>query len=463
MKRSTIIVIVILFVSVLIGGLLGFYFYINSKTAKNNTIGTRVETGGSFGTNLNTSITLPGNASTTQPEQTPVVRPEPEAIIPVLRKVFAGPVSGAAFFTKEIFATTTPLTETIVVAKGTTTAKVTNTLKPGTRKLLGKVENLLFVERLNGHIYETATSTLIVTKTSNTTVPKVYEALFIGRESLLLRGLYQSSDVITTIFGSQQLLTPTSTEKTLITKNLPNNLKQAVLSPNKNKIFFIQNNAPIGVVSNPDGSNAVGVFSSPFTEWIAGWPNEQKITLTTKASVVTDGFMYSVNPTSKEVRKILGGKKGLTTLMSPDGLKVMYSESVSGSSYLYVFDVATQSSRPLFFRTFAEKCVWSNKDKDTAFCAVPQDIAFGDYPDVWYQGRILFNDKVWKINTKTGETQLIATLNELTTEAIDAINPVLNTDDTYLTFNNKADLSLWGLKLIPETTKAATPGAAASN
>lgn len=96
---------------------------------------------------------------------------------------------------------------------------------------------------------------------------------------------------------------------------------------------------------------------------------------------------------------------------------------------------------------------------DIIYCAVPQDIAFGDYPDAWYQGLISFTDDFWRINTKTGETRLLARLNELSDESIDVTNPVLSTNEDYLIFNNKKDLSLWGLKLpnrIVSTSTATT-------
>lgn len=461
MKRSTIIAIIIIFISIIGGGLLGFYFYINSSSRKEAVIGTRLPINNSFGSpSVNTSISLSGNASTTNQTNTPLITTEntPNTVmIPVLRKIYGDPVSGAGFFIKDIFATSSAVTETILVANGTSTDIKTNVLIPAKTRLIGKLQTIRFVERANGHIYETATSTLELVKTSNTTISKIYEALFVTKDSLLLRGLYGSSDTISTLIGREQILASTSTEKTLLTKELDRDLKQLALSPSKNKIFTLQNSSPTGRISNPDGSGSVSVFDSEFKEWLISWPTEKLITLTTKASAFVEGFMYSVDTTSRNMQKIIGNRFGLTTNMSPDGQKVIYSESISESTYLSVYDLSTKTSRPLFFRTFAEKCIWSNSSRDIVFCAVPENIATGDYPDIWYLGLISFSDNVWKINIKTGETKLIANLFELGKEKIDAVNLVLNNDDSYLVFNNKIDLSFWGLKLVADIIATSTP------
>ncbi len=461
MKRSTIIAIIIIFVSIVAGGVLGFYFYLNSSSTARNQFGPQgVNTGTVGSPGVNTSVVFPGNASSTQPTQTPEITATSStstlAAIPALRHIYTEPTAGMHFFMRDIFATTTPLTETIVVANGTTTATTTRTVKPTTPKLIGKMEIMEFMDRGTGHIYETASNTLAITKTSITTHPKTYEALFVGPGSVIMRGLHGDSDTIKTQFGNLRLTTPTSSEKTLVVQDLGDGMQQVVLSPNKARMFYLQNKKPIGVISNLDGTGVANTFDSPFREWIASWPNDKTITITTKASSFAKGYMYTINTGTQALQKVIGDKNGLTTLMSPDGNKVIYSESKGGTPNLYVLDVRTGIVINLFFRTLSEKCVWSNQETDVAFCAVPQDVAFGDYPDAWYQGLIFFSDDIWKINTRTGETRLLAKLSKLSDQAIDVVNPVLNPTETLLMFNNKIDLSLWGLRTVNDSTATST-------
>lgn len=471
MKRSTTIAIAVIFLSIAIGGVLGFYFYLNAKDKKETTqFGRTAPNTGEFGNpSVDKTITLPGNASTTQSEQSPEIvatttnQNESKAVvIPDLRQIYSSPVSGVSFFTKDIFATTSAITESSTIAVGTTSTVSTKVIKPAERKLLGKMEIIQFLDRANGHMYETATSTLELTKVSNTTVPKVYEASILTRETVLMRGLYNKTDVIETKYGKQILLTPTSTEKTLLTQTLPQDMREMAISPNKTRIFYIQNKNPLGVISNVDGTSAVTAFESAFKEWLPAWPTEKTITLTTKPSSFVPGFMYTLNTSTRALQKVMGGIMGLTTLMSPDGRKVLYSQSSGGSPNLYIQNLNDGSNRNLFFRTFSEKCTWSKKEIDIVFCAVPQDVAFGDYPDAWYQGLIFFTDDIWRINTKTGETKLIAKLNQLSNDAIDVVNPTLNTLETHMVFNNKIDLSLWSLKIVKDLPKATSTASTTS-
>ncbi len=468
MKRSTIVVIIILSVSIIGGGLLGFYFYINSNSVARDQFGDQViNTGSSFGSpSVNTSITLPGNASTTLPAQSPEITATTSIVevkdTPVLRKIYEYPTAGSAFFTEDIFATTSAITETVIVANGTTSASSTKTIKPAQTKIIGKKEVLHFIDRGTGHILKTSSSTFETEKVSNYTIPKIYEAYFLSQTSFIFRGLYQDTDIIQTQFATLKPSGPTSTEKIIDKKDLPANFSQLAISPNKQKTFYVQNNRPTGVITNPDGSGIVSAFSSAFTEWNIAWPNEKIITLNTKPSAFAKGYLYTLNPSTLTIQKVIGNILGLTSVMSPNGNTVVYSESMEGSPNIYSLDRKTGQVNNLFFRTFTDKCVWSNKETDLLYCAVPQDIAYGDYPDAWYQGLISFTDDIWKINTKTGETRLLAKLNQLNDGPIDVIQPTLNLNEDYLVFNNKKDLSLWGLKL-PGKPAVATSTAPTKN
>jgi hypothetical protein len=452
MKRSTIVAIVVILLSIAVGGVLGFYFYLNSKSADLDTFGREVVNSGNFGSpSLNTSVTVPGNSSTTQPvlpaDIQPVATTSPVEI-PALRHIYNAPISGMSFFYKDLYATTTALTETVYVANGTSTASTTRIIRPEQRKFLGRIDTIEFMDRATGHIYETSSSTLDIIKLSNTTVPKIQEALFSTKESVLVRDLMDDSDIIRTRFGIQKLTTATSTDMTLMLQDLPLNITNVAISPNKSKIFYTQKISPTGVIANFDGKSNVIAFDSPYKEWLLQWPSERTITITTKPSAFADGFAYKIDVNTKAMQKLIGGIRGLTTLLSPSGEMLAYNNSEQGSPNLYAMNMQTKDISNLYFRTLPEKCIWSQREKDVLYCAVPEDVAIGDYPDVWYQGRIFFNDSLWKINTRTSETRLIANLNRLSGQSIDVINPVLSPSEDYIMFSNKSDLSLWGLRLI---------------
>ncbi len=446
-KRASFIVI-ILVLSLLVGGLLGFYFYTKNKNPGSTILGVKPGGNTNFGgydPNSNTPI-IPGETGSS----TPIV-PEgtiKELEIPKLRKISDVPTAGIDYVI-------IPVYEEVDKNVEPADLSVSKTTTPARRapRLIGYKTTIRYMERGTGHIYETATSTLEKTRLSNTTEPKIYEAYFVNKgDNLILRGLIGSSDIVSTRFAS--LITASTTEeeevpnKILETKDLPIQMSQIAISPSKTQLFSIMESGTRGILSKIDGGASVGIFDTPYREWIATWPEERNITLTTKASGFAPGFAYILNTSTRAITRILGNVYGLTTLTSPDLSKVLYSASERGTFTLNYLNRKDSSVTPLSFKTLPEKCIWSKKEKSVVFCAVPENIAFSTYPDIWYQGLINFSDSIWKINIDTGEIRLIMSIQRETGEVIDAINPYLSPSEDYLVFTNKTDLTLWGLQLI---------------
>jgi hypothetical protein len=78
--------------------------------------------------------------------------------------------------------------------------------------------------------------------------------------------------------------------------------------------------------SNTGGASIKTLAISPFTDWIPIWANKT-VYLQTKASAYANGFLYSINPTTARLQRIVGDAPGLTTSVSPSGTYVLYSES----------------------------------------------------------------------------------------------------------------------------------------
>jgi hypothetical protein len=329
-----------------------------------------------------------------------------------------------------------------------------NPIKLKTKTL--KVEAIRYIERGTGHIFDTSTSTLNKSRVSNTTIPKIYEALFTKNgDSLILRDLIGNTDIIRSRFAKLEFATTTDKEKSLVTSDLPVNISALAISPSKTKVFSILKNGVTGIMSEVDGGSKVGMLDIPFKEWLVTWPTDDSIILTTKASAYAPGFVYNLNTRNKSLSRIFGGYYGFTTLPSNDALKFLFSQSSRGQFKLSVFSKKDNSIKNLPLITLPEKCVWAKTEKDVVYCAVPTNLSFNIYPDVWYQGLITFSDDIWKLNLTTGESRIVASIEkESNGEIIDVINPVINKDDGYLIFTNKIDLSLWGLQLKEYPKKA---------
>lgn len=441
-SKRTIVITVILVVSVVVGGLIGFYFYTKNNNPSSTIVGKQVGRTNFGGYNPDTNQNNLTSTSTPIIEQKSSIK---EVKIPKLRKINATPTAGFSFITTPIYEDPN---KNIEPADTSVSGRKVPLKKP--LRFVGASTTIRFIERGTGHIYETSTSTVDKKRITNTTEPKIYEAYFVEKgDSLIVRGLIGSSDIISTRYVSVfTASTSESVEKTLEFKDLPIQISDVAISPSKTQLFSIMSDGVRGILSKIDGGATVGIFDTPYKEWIPTWPEEKNIVLTTKASAFAEGFSYILNTQTKQLTRILGNIYGLTTLASPDISKILYSSSEKGSFTLHTFNRSDSSKNQLPLNTLPEKCVWAKKEKDVVFCAVPNNIAFSTYPDIWYQGLINFSDSIWKINVISGETRLISNTQEESSDIIDGINLQISDSDDYLIFTNKTDLSMWGLQLV---------------
>jgi len=468
MSKSKLLIFIIIIVSIAVGIISGIYFY----TKKTNetiqpTVSDKTIFGGVGGVRKDLPTDNTNNPTAAGNEiDKPVSTSTPEA--PILRMIASGPISGADFVTRNVIASSTLNQMSLASASSTSTStstKKTKTIiiKP---KILGQEEKIRYQERGTGWIFEASTSTIPTTRISNSTFIRLNESFFdkMG-DNLLLRGLLNNSDVIQTRIGSLSLDTPTSTEMSLKTKDLPYNLLSVVMSPAKDYFASYIEQKGIGSsinVSRIDGTGVFNIYKSAFREWLLSWPTINTIVLNTKPSAYSAGYAYSIDTKSKAFRRITGGQNGLTTLVSPDGLNVLVGETIDGSMKLSVLNLKTQSYKDVFARTLPEKCIWSKLEKSTIFCAASESIVYAPYPDAWYQGLIFFDDNVWKINVDTLENHLIVVPKSYVKDGLDITNMSLDKNEDYMLFTNKKDLSLWGLqlpsfKVQKATTTSSTP------
>lgn len=317
--------------------------------------------------------------------------------------------------------------------------------------LLGKGASttIRYVDRATGHIYDVNPTTMEKKQIINNTIPKIQEAYFKNDGSAVIyRSIKDGSDIIQ---NTLLVLTPpksTSTDAlyTVATASLPSNLGDMAVGPTNN-IAYVLNDSGSVVTSGFDGSKSSSLFSSAFTNWLVSWPSSNIVTLTTKASSDVPGYLYFINPSNSSMKKVLGNINGLTTLTNLDGTKVLYSGNINGSLGLYLYDTKANTNTPMLPVTLPEKCVWSNLNKGTVYCAAPNQQNYTNLPDSWYQGQTSFTDSLWSMDTAYNIKEQISNLSQVTKQNIDATNLMLSPSENYLVFTNKNDLSLWALKL----------------
>lgn len=303
-----------------------------------------------------------------------------------------------------------------------------------------KFENapaIKYIERTNGHIYRMFLDESTPDKVSNTTIPSIYEGFFdkTGKTIIyryLSDGININTFVATQGYKSGEFLTP--------------NITDLSVSRDKMKMFYLveKEEKVVGVLKTFSGTNGVVVFDSPFTEWLSNWAGSQKIFLTTKPSYLSKGSTFVLDTTNKKTTKILGGIDGLTILPNNIGSTLIFNESTTSGPKLKVMNIDENQFSDLGLYGLPEKCVWSN-DNVNIYCAIPNTIVNNQYPDVWYQGLISFDDYIIKINTQTQEkSTLINTIGE---KPIDGVSLFLDKNENNLFFINKKDGTLWRLDL----------------
>lgn len=300
-----------------------------------------------------------------------------------------------------------------------------------------------YVERATGHIYDFDLFSFEKTRLTNTTIPKVYEAVFRSDgTSVIFRTLDEAGEIKNT---SLSLTPPASTSTAEFYSLTPTNLEGKIgemVSGQGNTLFFVLENLGALVSSNFSGGNLRTLYSSAFTNWrIASAGNNQIVY--TKASSEVPGYAYILR-SAGGLTKILGPLNALTVVPNSVG-GYAYSYNDSGTMRFFVKERST--SEALEYRqALAEKCVWSREREWELYCAIPtQGIGRGE-PDLWYQGITNFSDNVWYFDIRVNIAGvLFEPVNSLGFD-MDIINPDLSLDEKFLIFMNKKDLSLWGLR-----------------
>lgn len=312
--------------------------------------------------------------------------------------------------------------------------------------------NIHYILRANGNIYEAYTDSLETRRLSNTTVPKVYESVWLpAGDKLIIRYLKEGTENIETFSVKINPATTTLNEfEGGIDGNfLPENVGALAINPTGDKVFYTTNNlnGASAFISQPNGLNKKLIFESPLIEWVASWPREEVITMNTKPASAIQGYLYFLNSRTGSFSKILGGIRGLTSKTNSVATEVLYSDSSRSLPRLYLYAIKTGESKILPWNTLPEKCAWSNTDGKIVYCAVPKNIESGEYPDTWYQGLTNFNDEIWMVNTNTGAATLVSDLEKASGRKIDAVELKIDKNDNQLFFTNKTDLTLWNLGL----------------
>ena len=345
-----------------------------------------------------------------------------------LVQVWDKPATGQAFITqdilKEIIATSTVGTSSTLVKK---TIRATSTV-------------LIFVDRTTGYVYGFPLLTGKPFQISNTLIPGVYDAYFYEKGTrVIMRYVDQEKNEIVGVIA--EVPNVQENEMALPLKNVQyihSNITSIASNFKKEKVSY--------VVTTDSGSDfytltkngTSRITSSPFREWNLSYGGEG-LHVTTKPSAYSEGSTFSVPQFQSEVTE----KTGLMSNPSPENL---IFNSMWGQDGLVSFITRNGNLKLAAFKTLASKCSWG--EKKFLVCAIPREIprTTEGLPDDWFQGRFMFNDDFFVVDSVTGEPYSLYVFKK-EDGLFDVTNISISEENKYLGFNKKQDASLWLLNL----------------
>ncbi|QSH39183.1 hypothetical protein JXR01_02655 [Candidatus Kaiserbacteria bacterium] len=303
-----------------------------------------------------------------------------------------------------------------------------------------------FVDKATGHVFEKDLPDGTTTRLDQTTVPQVQEALFTNDGDGVLRRYIGEDGSLVTIYSD---LKGTETQSS----SLPTQISEITTNSSGNQISFLQQTlqGSILYLANPNGSGEEEVSASILQGWNMDWQNDVLL-VSQKASSDLPGSAYVINTSTGVKTLVLQQLKGLAATLSPDGENVLYSHNGDrGIPVLTIKNTKSGKITTLDIASLAEKCVW-HPNGISVFCALPNAFPKGEYPDVWYQGRVHFSDSLFEVRTDTKRITHIVSPQAEHGVSLDIINLSVSTNGNVVFFINKTDQTLWSVTL-PKTTE----------
>lgn len=316
---------------------------------------------------------------------------------------------------------------------------------------------LRFVERATGYVLSADPSTGSVERTTNTLLPKVYEALLSG-DALIARTLNDAGEVRTfagiltsqsaTSSGSVQVAS--TTNYTLKGAYIDETILALAVHPTTRQLFSLvldQNGMATGVRSEWDGSKAKKMLSSAIRGWSLSWLADGRVVMAQKPADGIGGFAYDVE-SDGSLTPLVDDVPGLTVLPKASSPALLFGQS---GPDVALFARANDSANAvrLPIRTSADKCVWSPGKQLIAFCAVPAALPPAGFLDNRFRGTSHTSDAWWRVDVSAGTAEILFSPETAGTN-LDVVNPVIDTAGKYIAFLNARDQSLWMLRIAAQ-------------
>ena len=159
--------------------------------------------------------------------------------------------------------------------------------------------------------------------------------------------------------------------------------------------------------------------------------------------------MYTVPLSGGETKKIFAGKFGADYSWSPDGTKILISNTLSKGGTDTRLGIANQDGgefRTLQAPTLVSKTVWS-KDNKTIYYALPLSIPENSVlPNDYFSRPIHTQDSFWKMDVTTGKNDRLVDPSVIGGN-YDSAGLFLDQNENFLYFTDRTSGKLYRIKL----------------
>jgi hypothetical protein len=303
-----------------------------------------------------------------------------------------------------------------------------------------------FIERATGHFYDANIKNIPNIekwRVSNITMPRIYEAIIAPKGDEVIEKTLTANEEVETKYV--KLDNSTATDKTIIPVAYPANTD--IVANNGDRVFYIIKNSNNSVAYTADTfarADPKQIYTSPLRDWLASWSGGDQVAIFTKPHSAYEGLALLINTKTGADTQILANIKGLTVNANPSATYFLYNSNPNNLS-LVARKISDRSEVSLPITTLPEKCVWSKINPVIAYCAGSLQVARSEYPEKWYQGVVCFNDSLWEIKTEKCNTREIFDPIYEKGLYLDMTSLTLSPDEHFVYFQNKNNLSLWGI------------------
>lgn len=348
-----------------------------------------------------------------------------DPLVDPLVQIWNKPATGQTFTTKQVL-----MTITATSTEGTTTSLIRKTIRATST-------TIIFVDKTTGYIYGYPLETGEVFQISNSVIPGIHDAYFFNNgKRVLMRYVDQEKNTLVSLLAD----VPTVMEKGIAlplenSEKITGGALSVSVTSSGNKIAY----------STPSG-NGISLYTvegegrpklittSPFKEWDLSFGGDF-LYATTKPSAFVEGSTFILPQFQSEITE----KTGLMTIVGDQGLML---SSMWGRQGLVTFFSYKGDTQVLPVATLAKKCSWG--ENTFIVCAIPRSLpkTTEGLPDDWFQGRVLFEDDLAIIDTKTGEKYSLYSFTE-DDGIFDVTRIIISKKSDIFSFTNKYDETLW--------------------